>query len=122
MHVQRSVGMQIKSRGARLGGRPYLRFAPFPAVKEPSGWVLVTVAGAHQKISHRRLSGSRRLDAFQVVVKPCQMETRVEVLDRGIGAEIDVARKSGGITMMRPGSDDQPHRRFFESAKPAPIF
>src|ERR1700691_3756783 len=101
MHVQRSVRMEIKSRGAGLGGRPYLRFAPLAAVIEPPARIFVPVACAHQKISHRRLAGSCRLDALQVVVKPCQMEIRVEILDRRIGAEIYITRKSGGIAVMR---------------------
>src|SRR5450432_2286153 len=100
--------MKIKYGGARLGGRPDLRFAPLAAVIEPTRRVFMAVTGSHQKISYRRLRASG-LDALQAAIEPRQVKIRVEILDRSIGSEIYVARKACGVAMVRPGSDEQLH-------------
>src|ERR1700692_2519031 len=113
--------MQIKVRALRGGGRPLIRVAPDPAVVQATVLVFVAVAGAHQEIAHRRLCRDFGAPAFQVIVEPVQMKRGVEVGDSRRGSELHVTGVVGGVSMMGPRADEQPHGRLFSCLERAKI-
>ena len=109
--------MQIKHRRLCLGRRPLLRILPLAAVEQPPLLILVPITGAHQEVLHRSLRRHRRLDAFQIEIKPSQMEVRIEVRDRCIGSEVDVACILARVAMVRPRPNHHSLRRLLQLRK-----